>query len=447
MLSQEKSQICTNLAQISRMLLLCFLMFLPNFGFANVNKWGKVYNLSKSDLAFDQEVFNKSRSFIIEIPADLISDEQINVKFKKLAKNKYVIPAEYKAVSNIYRYEITNSLDNFVLLDEIELYLNYKSETLGKKSLFYWDPDSKAWTELKSQSSAISKLGKISKIGKGIVNAKTDLEGLDVVVLEKLAKPSIVEPKKKAGAIDPAIYSLASALVDVKSGKVMFCKDCNRKLTLASMTKIVTADVVVDLSTDFEKIYTYQYYDDAEGQSVWLSSGDKIKVRDLFYTSLVKSANNATRALAHSTGLNDAEFAVKMNQKAKQVGANSCSFYDPTGLDWRNACSPIDYSKVAIDALKKFKISQAASTKAYSYYTENGKYIGVTNTNSLLNSNLYVLGGKTGYLPEIGMNLMTKVRGKNGQELIAVVIGASSYYQVTNEVERLLRWGLENWTW
>lgn len=425
---------------ISRMLLTLFcllILFLPNFGYSKVNDWGLIHSLTEADLSISQQVLNKSKRIKIKIPAHLIDAEQINIKFKKLAKEEHKIPTGYKAISNIYRYEISNETDDFVLLGKVKILLKFNSKTFNKKGVFYWDFDENRWNELKS---------KIND-SKDLAIIKTDIEDLDIVVLEKNSKSSIVEPAKKIGVSDLDIYSLGGVLMDVKSGKIMYCKDCDRKLTLASMTKIMTANIVLESGLDLNKIYTYQPWDNADGQSVWLASGDKIRVEDLLYTSLVKSANNATLALAHATGMSDADFAAKMNEKAKKVGANSCTFYEPTGLDWRNACTPKDYAKVAIDALKKYKIMQTSTTKSYSYQTLGGKTISVTNTNSLLNSNLYILGGKTGYLPEIGMNLMTKARGKNNQEIIAVVIGASTYYQVTSEVESLLRWGFNNWTW
>jgi len=419
------------------LLILGFLLILPNFGYSKANDWGLIHNLSSTDLAISQQIFNKSKRVKIRIPANLIDAEQISIKFKKIAKEEHRIPTGYKAISNVYRYEISNETDDFVLLGKVKILLKFNSQTFNKKGVFYWDFDENRWNELKSRIDDKKDLAII----------KTDIEDLDIVVLEKKNKTSIVEPTKKSGVSDPDIYSLGGVLMDVKSGKIMYCKDCDRKLTLASMTKILTSNIVLESGIDLNKIYTYQPWDDAEGQSVWLSAGDRIRIEDLLYTSLVKSANNATNAIAHATGMSDANFAVKMNEKAKKVGANSCTFYEPTGLDWRNACTPKDYAKVAIDALKKYKIMQASTTRAYSYQTLGGKTISVTNTNSLLNSNLYILGGKTGYLPEIGMNLMTKARGKNNQELIAVVIGASTYYQVTNEVEKLLRWGFNNWTW
>lgn len=426
---------------LTLIILACFVvvLFLPFLGLVKAKEWGRAYVLINFDLQNEQKISNKSRKFKIKIPADLVVDDEISVRVKKISKSKYQIPNGYKAISNVYRYSFDNSLNNFVLNDELKLFLKYNSNSKNKKAIFYWDSDENKWLELKS------KIGKKSKTSNFII-AKTDFEELDVVVLERIRAKNF-EPVRKKDIIDPAIYSLAGVLMDVKSGKIMFCDDCNQKLTLASMTKIITADVVMDLNIDFKKIYTYQYWDDADGVSVWLSAGDRVKVNDLFYTSLVKSANNATKALAHSTGLSDAAFAVKMNERAKQVGANSCSFYEPTGLDWRNACSSSDYAKIAIDALKKYKILQATTTKSYGYNTLGGKWISVNNTNLLLNRNLYILGGKTGYLPEIGMNLMTKARDRAGHELIAVVIGGSSYYGAADDVERLLRWGMTNWMW
>ncbi len=373
----------------------------------------------------------------MKIFEDSIDRDNVQVKFKKLSgrKLKNYIPEGYKRVSNFYEYKIAKRI---YLARSLKIYLKYKSRNKKRKNIFYWDEDLESWEKLKT---------KINRKRK-IVRARTDIENLKIVVLERQRRAlKNLEPIRKENVSNPPIHSLAGVLIDEKTGKVMYGKNGDWNLTLASMTKVMTANVVLDSGVGFDRKYTFQPWDQAIGMSVWLSSGDVVRVKDLFYTSLVKSANNATRALAHSTGLSDGEFAARMNSKAKEVGADSCSFYEPTGLNWRNSCSAKDYAKVAIDALRKYKIMQASTTRAYSYRTLGGKWISVTNTNRLLKTDLYVTGGKTGYLPEIGSNLMTKARNSRGNEIVAVVIGASSYDQVVSEVERLLRWGFANWEW
>ena len=414
--------------------LILFILFIsPNFVFAR--SWGRIFSLSEVDLKQDQVLANKSGRLKLRIYKNSIDKENIKIKFKKLSgkRLKKYVPAEYRKVSSFYEYKIVKKV---YLEQALKIYLKYNSKNKKKKSIFYWDDDLGSWEKLRTKNNKKKKFAR----------AKTGVENLKIVVLEKKKRKINFEPVRKKNVVNPAIYSLAGALIDDRTGKVMYEKNGDWKLTLASMTKIMTANVIVDSGVDFNSKYIFQSWDGAIGMSVWLSPGDVVRVKDLFYTSLVKSANNATKALAHSTGFSDSEFAERMNDMAKKVGADSCSFYEPTGLDWRNSCSSKDYLKVAQDAFRKYKIMQATTTKAYSYRTLNGKWISMSNTNRLLKSGLYVTGGKTGYLPEIGMNLVTKARS-GGDEIIAVIIGAGSYSQAVNDVEGLLRWGFDNWIW
>ena len=116
-------------------------------------------------------------------------------------------------------------------------------------------------------------------------------------------------------------------------------------------------------------------------------------------SGLLGDLNNATKALAHSTGLTDQDFVSKMNSKASDLGLSTMHFDGVTGLESGNKTSAIDYAKLSSYALKDYRILQGSTTKSYCLRTVNtGRNMCFNSTNRLLSSNLYITGGKTGKL-------------------------------------------------
>jgi len=95
------------------------------------------------------------------------------------------------------------------------------------------------------------------------------------------------------------------------------------------------------------------------------------------------------------------------------------------------------------EALKSFSMLQGTTTKEYTFTTINrGVFHRIKNTNELLDSSLYVTGGKTGYLDEAGYCLMAKAKNSQGREVIAVTLSATTSSSRFSDTEKLLRWGL-----
>lgn len=243
----------------------------------------------------------------------------------------------------------------------------------------------------------------------------------------------------------------AGVVLDVTTGKILYEKNGFTPFSLASLTKIMTANVVLEEKTSFDRLETYYPDDSAEGAKVNFRLGDKTSVRNLFFAALVPSANNATKTLADSTGLPRARFISKMNQKAKTLGLNSMHFDGVTGLEPGNKSSALDFAKFSVYALRKFNLLVFTTSKGYCFRTANtNRLLCVKSTNKLLNSRLYVTGGKTGFLPPsaggAGSSLMIKAK-KNGHEVIAVVLGHPNYQRMFIEVENMINWSYRNYQW
>ncbi len=222
----------------------------------------------------------------------------------------------------------------------------------------------------------------------------------------------------------------AAAVLDAATNTVVASYDGGTPYPIASLTKLITAMVVLDTNPEWNRTMTYQKSDERPGAKLRLRIGDQLSVRDLWYSMLLGSANNAAIALARSTGLSTAEFVRRMNRKAEDLDLVQTRFTEPTGLDAENVSTAEEYARLANAAMQLPRIAETTKTRKYSFRTKNqGILHTLRNTNTLLGANAAVVGGKTGYLDEVGYNLMLKtVYGRTDAKktYIGVVFGSKT---------------------
>lgn len=238
----------------------------------------------------------------------------------------------------------------------------------------------------------------------------------------------------------------AYVVMDAKTREVLISKNADVQWTPASLTKLVTALVVLDSKIKFSKVVTMTAADQVVGfckqggACVKSAPGVKFTVDGLFHAALMPSANNAANALARSTGLSAEDFAKKMNDKAKELGAISSIFYEPTGMDPANKITAGDYAKIAAAAFSNPYLVKTAGQTAYILRSGNNpKYTqAIKNTNKLLKDpDISVLAAKTGYLDESGYNFSSLVKVYGGDQLIVVVLGEQHLYSAFAETKQL----------
>jgi len=281
---------------------------------------------------------------------------------------------------------------------------------------------------------------------KQIADSSEGLARVQVVSLEADAK--VLGLHTEQTQTNLGISSKAAIAINEKTGEVLFAKNENELLPLASLTKIMTATVFLETGTSWDKVVTYQAEDNAIGSRLYISPGETLRVKDLFFSSLAGSANNATNTLARSTGLSREEFIKRMNDKANEWGLTKTHFVDVSGLDPANVTTVSEYATLATRALKDFRILQGTTTATYSFSTINtGKAHTITNKNKLIGSAWYITGIKTGYLDEAGYCLMVKARtGKyTTPDIITVLLGASSDTVRYQETEKLIGFSLSKY--
>jgi D-alanyl-D-alanine carboxypeptidase len=248
------------------------------------------------------------------------------------------------------------------------------------------------------------------------------------IPMQKLPENPIKEP-----VVERANFDLAAengAILDCQNDNLVFSKNPDQNWPIASITKLFTAYTFLDYNPGWETIYEIKAGDKREGGKIYLFNGDKVKVKDLFYFSLVGSDNTATAALVNSTGMTEEEFVVKINEKIKNLGFKNTRIVDVTGLRDGSISTAREIAGFADIALSEEEINRAVLTKKYEFTTEQGREKVITATNQLLNSfpekEISLLGGKTGYINSAGYCLVSKFIDAGGRAIVTVVLGADS---------------------
>lgn len=266
---------------------------------------------------------------------------------------------------------------------------------------------------------------------------------------ENRTKRLIPEKKNNIESVD-SIGSIG-VVMDAKSGSILFEKDAQKIVPIASITKLATALVFLEQEVDWNNIYEIGDRDRVDGGRIYLHRGDKVKVKDLFYLSLVASANSATQAMVYSTGLDNDEFVKRMNLKMRELGLTNTVFEDTVGLSINNKSNAVEVAKLAKAALTHDEIMEATMLKKYDFTTEQGEKKIAQSTDFLLDSlggsDIKILGGKTGYTDSAGYCFVGKYVNNEGNELLSVVLQENNVNSRFEKSKMLALWAFNNYLW
>ncbi|MFZ5365315.1 MAG: D-alanyl-D-alanine carboxypeptidase family protein [Patescibacteria group bacterium] len=400
--------------KLSLILLICFCL-----------SAGAAEAQTVRQIKFDQQTL--SRGFSVKSFDDNfwlpIFPGQFNypLEIKMWLQGYLSVPDEKRLVSNIYWYEVEDYRDGF-LEKPVLLSLKYNSDSARPKGLYFFDKSRQTWRRLDTQFDWINKQAK----------AWSPVPAASIAVLEDLYDFS------------GNLTAKAAIVADTKTGEILFKKNSEQVLPIASISKLVTALVFLDYNPGWNKIITIEESDNAGGAGLPVEAGDKVTVRDTFFSALLASNNNSARALMRSTGLSEADFVKKMNEKVKELGTLNTQFIEPTGLSEYNLSTAQDLFKISRAAFSHYEFLEATTLKYYRVTVqtpEETKQVWIKNTNKLVDRDLYLLGGKTGYTEEAGRCLVTKAR-QGDRELIALVLN-SDISQNYEEVYSLLKFYLK----
>ncbi|MFA6391758.1 MAG: serine hydrolase [Patescibacteria group bacterium] len=277
------------------------------------------------------------------------------------------------------------------------------------------------------------------------------IDGNNVVqmkVQESVASADSV-PEKVSDSSGIFLTSSSALVMDKATGKILFQKEPDQQHSIASVTKLMTTLVFLENNPGFDQIGQIGVGENSlEGSRVQVKSNDHMTLEDLFYATLVGSANNATQALVHATGLTGEEFVAEMNKKAESLGMNNTLYVEPTGLDSKNISTVIDLAKLGKVAFSQAKISDATTRREHSFITlDNREFHKQISQNVLLDSYLNITGAKTGFTYDAGYCMVAQAENENGNEVIVVVLGSKSSDTRFEEVKALTTWAFDNFEW
>ena len=213
---------------------------------------------------------------------------------------------------------------------------------------------------------------------------------------------------------------------DLTTNKVLFIKNPNQRLPMASLTKIMTAIVALEHPLSSNQYLVKQQYLVGE-DSMGLSSGEILSLDELLYGLVLHSGNDAAETLAGNFPGGRNAFIKAMNEKALSLGLNNTHFTNPTGLegDGDQYTTAYDLLIETRYALKNFPVfDQVVATFDHNIYaTSLHKAYYLENETNLLTSYPGVMGVKDGYTPQAGLCLVTYLDYK-GHKIIAVLLGS-----------------------
>ena len=256
-------------------------------------------------------------------------------------------------------------------------------------------------------------------------------------------------PVKDASAPALAVEAKASIAFDSDTDLVLYSQNTGQKLPIASLTKIMTALVVLE-EMDLDKTSTVSKNAlslDIEKKKNTLQEGERIKTGNLLKVMLIESNNAAAYSLAENTAGSVDEFVELMNAKAKLLGLKNTRFSNPSGLDQEgNYSTAYDVAQMVDFAINKKFIWDILKTKSATVSSLDGKAEHrLRNTNLLLGRIPHIIGGKTGFTDEAGECLVLIVEdAESGRKVVTVVLGAKDRFA---ETEKIVRWVFKNYRW
>lgn len=261
---------------------------------------------------------------------------------------------------------------------------------------------------------------------------------LAIVTLASLAASFAAFPAGAARRSPPGgVYSRYAFAMDPATGEVLFEKNADKSVPIASITKLMTVLVFVEQRPDLEQQVAVTRDDLRGGGPTQLVRGERVKLGDLLHMALMCSDNVAARILARSSGLSIEDFLAAMNQKALEHGLTHTRFVEFTGLSEKNVSTAADVARLVKISMSHPRIHNICTKKSYDFSTARRAHY-IPNTNKLLYSAYEVKGGKTGFINASGYCFATWINA-SGRELIAVVLNAPTPATRFADVRRIVK--------
>lgn len=281
-----------------------------------------------------------------------------------------------------------------------------------------------------------------------IYRFKTKALIISLIVIQIL---SFITNSNNVYAESISVSASSAILIEADSNRVLYSKNSEKQMPMASTTKIITAITAIE-SFDFDKARITEISTAAantEGSSMYLKQGEHLTLEDLLYGLMLSSGNDAAVAIAEEIGGDIQTFINMMNDTAKKIGADNTHLTNPNGLpDENHYSTATDMAKITAYALKNRLFKEIVGCKSQIIKSsENQSDAGIT-THSLKNHNKLLwmydgcIGVKTGFTKAAGRCLVSAAE-KDDMTLIAVTLNAPDDW---NDHINMLNYGYDNFS-
>jgi D-alanyl-D-alanine endopeptidase (penicillin-binding protein 7) len=242
------------------------------------------------------------------------------------------------------------------------------------------------------------------------------------------------------GDLVPDVRAAAAIVFNPANGQVLWEENAQDKRSIASITKVMTAVVFLEDNPDLSQVVTVERSDVYAASTTYLRANERLTLDSVLHLTLIASDNAAARVLARVSHGGTASFIERMNEKALELGLESTTFTDSSGLNPANISSAYDLSRLISFAAGDERIAPIMRTANYTVTTSR-RSINIHSTNQLVRGgDVEVMGGKTGFIGKAGYCLATLLRLPQGNQVAVVVLGARSNPGRFWETRHLFHW-------
>jgi len=245
----------------------------------------------------------------------------------------------------------------------------------------------------------------------------------------------------RAALAEPALRLSAALVLDTTHSSVLYSRRASVAMPIASITKLMTALVVMDAGQPLDEPLeiTAEDHSTGKGSSSRLLPGTRLSRGDLMHLALMASENRAAHALGRSYPGGVAACVEAMNAKARELGMTNAHFVEPTGLSNENVASPEDLSKLVMAAAKVPVIREYSTDSAYMVQIGR-RLVSFRNTDSLVSRpDWNIVVQKTGYISQAGRCLVMQTVIED-RTVVIVLLNSFGKHTRVADARRIRRW-------
>jgi len=278
------------------------------------------------------------------------------------------------------------------------------------------------------------------------VNIRHSIFGLVFVLAGAVINPSVEARETGSASRDPHHLRIASGsalVIDLQTNKPLYSSNPDVVVPIASVTKLMTAMVVLDAKLPMDQYISVNIADTPEMKGVFsrVKLNSELSRKEMMLIALMSSENRAAASLAHHYPGGYAAFIAAMNAKARSLGMLNTHYVEPTGLSIHNVSTARDLSKLLMAARHYPMLSELSTTKEKTVAFRKPNYtLGFHNTDHLINkANWDIKITKTGFTNQAG-HCLVLVTSMGGRPVALVILDAFGKYTHFADASRIRNW-------